>query len=76
MLPSDYDFQVDERGRAKRIPRGAAPSDLDKPIYGTPTTPKGGGQPWSASRWLKANPNGNVEAAKKAAGLAGYRVVQ
>lgn len=35
-----------------------------------------GGQRWSASRWAQANPNGDLEAAKRAAIAAGHQVVE
>ena len=45
-------------------------------IYTPSLQRSGAGPQWSASKWAKANPNGDVSAAKAAARAAGYQVIE
>lgn len=58
------------RGEGRKA-QAAGESIPDRPAQASQS-----GRKWSASRWAKANPSGDVEAAKAAARAAGYQVVE
>lgn len=80
-----YDLDASQKAQKEDYLRRAAQSDKDALEYRdkadeAATMPSirqssSGGRTWSRSKWATANPNGDVEAATKAAQSKGYRVV-
>jgi hypothetical protein len=69
--------QQDLRNDAIRLRGEGRKAQADgESIPDRPAQTSQSGRRWSASRWAKANPSGNVEAAKAAARAAGYTVVE
>jgi hypothetical protein len=68
-LDPNNETGVGTGGYPYRKPRAQqAPSDLDQSVAPNPKR-------WSISRWQRANPNGDVEAAKRAAAAKQYEIV-